>query len=107
MRVIHTKSPYAYNEAADGYSSYLDIEIPADLAILRANCTPVAMDKPTLETLVADMIETMDAVDGVGLAAPQVGITQRLVVIRIPSATRKTLRRACGRNRARAVVCDA
>ena len=23
----------------------LDIEIPADLAILRANCTPVAMDK--------------------------------------------------------------
>jgi peptide deformylase len=62
----------------------LDIEIPADLAILRANCTPVAMTKPTLETLVADMIETMDAVDGVGLAAPQVGITQRLVVIRIP-----------------------
>ncbi len=62
----------------------LEIEVPADLLILRTTCTPVTLPKPTLESLVGDMIETMDSVDGVGLAAPQVGITQRIVVIRIP-----------------------
>ncbi|MFN5934112.1 MAG: peptide deformylase, partial [Roseiflexaceae bacterium] len=67
----------------------LDIENPADLPTLRAICTPVDMPKATLETLIDDMIETMDAVDGVGLAAPQVGITQRLVVIRIPARHEK------------------
>jgi peptide deformylase len=67
----------------------LDIENPADLPTLRATCTPVDMPKPALDTLIDDMIETMDAVDGVGLAAPQVGITQRLVVIRIPARHEK------------------
>ena len=66
----------------------LDIENPADLPTLRATCTPVTMPKAELDTLIDDMIETMDAVDGVGLAAPQVGITQRLVVIRDRKSTR-------------------
>jgi peptide deformylase len=34
-----------------------------------------------LQTLVDDMIETMRAAPGVGLAAPQVGISERLVVV--------------------------
>lgn len=34
-----------------------------------------------LKTLIADMVETMRAANGVGLAAPQVGILKRLVVI--------------------------
>ena len=36
---------------------------------------------PHLKTLIADMVETMRAANGVGLAAPQVGILKRLVVI--------------------------
>jgi peptide deformylase len=36
---------------------------------------------PQLQTLVEDMIETMRAAPGVGLAAPQVGVSERLIVI--------------------------
>jgi peptide deformylase len=38
-----------------------------------------------LEKLVADMFETMYAANGVGLAAPQIGISKRLCVIDITS----------------------
>ncbi len=34
-----------------------------------------------LQTLIDDMIETMRAAPGVGLAAPQVGVSQRLIVV--------------------------
>ena len=37
-----------------------------------------------LEKLVADMFETMDAARGVGLAAPQVGVSKRLFVMDVP-----------------------
>ena len=67
----------------------LDIENPADLPTLRAICTPVDMPKATLETLIDDMFATMHASDGVGLAAPQIGVTQRLVVIHIPARHEK------------------
>ena len=67
----------------------LEIENAEDLAVLRTVCTPVTLSKAELATVVADMYETMDNVDGVGLAAPQIGITQRLVVIRIPARTEK------------------
>lgn len=36
---------------------------------------------PRLETLIDDMFETMYDADGVGLAAPQVGVLKQLVVI--------------------------
>ncbi len=36
---------------------------------------------PALDQLVADMFETMYAADGVGLAAPQVGVLQRVIVL--------------------------
>jgi len=38
-----------------------------------------------LHTLVADMFESMYAAQGVGLAAPQIGISQRLAVIDVTS----------------------
>lgn len=38
-------------------------------------------DTPELHQLVADMFETMYAAKGVGLAAPQVGLSQKLTVI--------------------------
>ena len=39
----------------------------------------------SLRALVDDMIETMRASDGVGLAAPQIGILRRVVVIETPA----------------------
>ncbi|HQX56933.1 MAG TPA: peptide deformylase [Pyrinomonadaceae bacterium] len=39
---------------------------------------------PDLEKLVSDMFETMDEAGGVGLAAPQVGVSKRLFVMDTP-----------------------
>ncbi|MGO2572463.1 MAG: peptide deformylase [Corynebacterium casei] len=42
------------------------------------------IDSPELQTLIADMYETMAAANGVGLAANQVGISKRLFVYDCP-----------------------
>lgn len=49
--------------------------------VLTKTCKPVKEITPRIRTLIEDMIETMYAADGVGLAAPQVGVLKRLVVI--------------------------
>ena len=41
---------------------------------LRKVCRPVDKITPRVLTLLDDMVDTMRAADGVGLAAPQVGI---------------------------------
>ena len=51
--------------------------------VLRKKCRKVDAVNDRLRVLIKDMIETMYAADGVGLAAPQVGILKRLVVIDI------------------------
>ena len=51
---------------------------------LRKVCRPVDAVTPRIRTLLDDMIETMRAADGVGLAAPQVGVLRRVVVIETP-----------------------
>ncbi|MBL8488744.1 MAG: peptide deformylase [Rhodocyclaceae bacterium] len=43
---------------------------------------------PELDALVADMIETMRAADGAGLAAPQIGVDLRLVIFGFESNAR-------------------
>ena len=48
--------------------------------ILRKHCKPVREINDRIRTLYADMIETMKDADGVGLAAPQVGVMKRLFV---------------------------
>ena len=48
--------------------------------ILRRRATPVTDFGPALARLASDMIETMYAADGVGLAAPQIGVPRRLFV---------------------------
>ena len=48
---------------------------------LRTVCRPVTKITPRIITLLDDMIETMRDADGVGLAAPQVGVLLRVVVI--------------------------
>lgn len=46
-------------------------------------CRPVDKITPRVLTLLDDMIETMRDAGGVGLAAPQVGILRRIVVIEV------------------------
>ena len=46
--------------------------------VLRAAAEPVPAGSERLESLLADMFETMDAVSGVGLAAPQIGVGLRV-----------------------------
>jgi peptide deformylase len=50
-------------------------------AVLEKPAEPVALFDGALEKLVADMFETMYAAHGVGLAAPQIGVSKRLCVI--------------------------
>ena len=51
--------------------------------VLRKKCRPVDEITPKILTLLDDMAETMRAAEGVGLAAPQVGILRRVVVIEV------------------------
>lgn len=52
--------------------------------VLRSVSRPVEKITPRTIQLLDDMIETMRAADGVGLAAPQVGVLRRIVVIETP-----------------------
>lgn len=49
--------------------------------VLRVQCRAVTEFDEPLRKLVADMIETMHAAPGIGLAAPQVGVDLRLAVV--------------------------
>ena len=49
--------------------------------VLRVTSEDIEPDYPDLKKLVADMFETMYASEGVGLAAPQIGRNDRIVVI--------------------------
>ncbi len=49
--------------------------------ILRKKSKPVKEMTPRLSALIDDMFETMYAAEGVGLAAPQVGVLKRIVVM--------------------------
>ncbi len=49
--------------------------------VLKKEAERIGPDYPELETLIANMWETMYAADGVGLAAPQIGLSIRLFVI--------------------------
>lgn len=48
---------------------------------LKKLCDPVAEITAELRQLAADMLETMYDAPGVGLAAPQIGVTKRLIVM--------------------------
>lgn len=57
----------------------LPIRITGD-PVLHSAARPVTEFDESLRVLVRDMLETMDAAPGVGLAAPQVGVPLRLFV---------------------------
>ena len=49
--------------------------------VLRKVSTEITSDYPNLKELIESMFETMDGSEGVGLAAPQIGLSIRLFVI--------------------------
>ena len=49
--------------------------------VLREDCAPVESFDDALRELVADMLETVHAAPGVGLAAPQVGVPRRVMIV--------------------------
>ncbi|MGH3327389.1 MAG: peptide deformylase [Streptomycetales bacterium] len=62
--------------------------------VLRARCAMVTDFGPPLERLVADMFASMYASDGVGLAANQIGVPQRVFVFDCPDDNGRQLRGA-------------
>jgi len=62
----------------------LTIDNAEHLAILRSKARKVQRVTPGLAAFAQQMLETMRQADGVGLAAPQVGVLQRLFVVELP-----------------------
>lgn len=52
---------------------------------LRQKARKVTKFGPELQQLIDDMVETMRAAPGVGLAAPQINIPERIVVLELPA----------------------
>ncbi len=52
---------------------------------LRQKARKVTRFGPEVQQLISDMIETMRAAPGVGLAAPQVDVAERIVVVELPA----------------------
>lgn len=58
----------------------LDI-MKAGHPVLKQVAEPVDFVNKKMRTLIEDMAETMYKTDGVGLAAPQIGVSQRIIVL--------------------------
>ncbi len=51
--------------------------------VLRKPCRPVTEITPRILTLLDDMLETLHDANGVGLAAPQVGVLRRIALVEV------------------------
>jgi peptide deformylase len=63
--------------------------IVAPDARLKVKCKPVARVDAKVAKLMDDMLETMYAAPGIGLAAPQVGVPQRVIVLDVAKDNEK------------------
>ena len=52
--------------------------------VLRQKAKRVSAIDSSIQRLIDDMVETMQQANGVGLAAPQVGVSLRVVVVQLP-----------------------
>jgi peptide deformylase len=52
---------------------------------LKVKCEPVGTVDKTIAKLMGDMLDTMYLAPGIGLAAPQVGVTKRILVVDVSS----------------------
>jgi peptide deformylase len=58
--------------------------VRADDSLLRKKSKKVKRFGQALQNLIDDMVETMHATYGLGLAAPQIGVLQQVIVIQLP-----------------------
>lgn len=79
------KDGHAPNLVTTGQLKILPLAYFGD-PILRKKANPIPEITPDIHKLVDEMIETMDASDGIGLAAPQIHHSIRLFVYRTPIA---------------------
>jgi peptide deformylase len=59
-----------------------------DARLLRVAQPVAAYDTPELHALIADLFDTMEAANGAGLAAPQIGVDLRVVIFGFTSSER-------------------
>ena len=59
-----------------------------DPVLYRKAETVTSFDTPELDRLIADMFDTMAAYHGAGLAAPQIGVSQRVVIFGVEANPR-------------------
>jgi len=57
--------------------------------VLKKKSSPVESIDGALQRLIDDMAETMHAASGIGIAAPQVGVSKRLIVIDVSTKDEK------------------
>ncbi|MCL2475214.1 MAG: peptide deformylase [Chloroflexi bacterium] len=60
------------------------LTVPGDETKLRIKSNKVPSIDRSVAALVEDMLDTLYEYDGIGLAAPQIGVTLRLVIIHLP-----------------------
>lgn len=59
--------------------------------VLRLRADPVALDaigSPDVQNTIEDMVASLAAAGGIGLAAPQISVARRIIIIKIPSMVR-------------------
>ena len=66
-------------EGDEGMAVYQIVEIGSP--VLREKAKEVNRISPTIEKLLDNMADTMYAAEGLGLAAPQIGVSKRVIVI--------------------------
>jgi peptide deformylase len=59
-----------------------------DPLLFRVSEPVAAFDTPELHALIADMFDTMAALSGAGLAAPQIGVSKRVVIFGVEANPR-------------------
>ena len=59
----------------------LDMDKPDEAGVLRQKCKEVKEITPSIIKLLDNLVDTMRANRGVGLAAPQIGVSKRVVVV--------------------------
>ena len=57
--------------------------------VLREKCTEVTEFDDALHILIQAMYETLENAEGIGLAAPQVGVDKRFFIVSLPDGTKR------------------
>ena len=77
---------FEYPNLTEGNNRVMTVKIirhhPDD--VLKGKARKVSHIDESIQKLIDDMIETMEQANGVGLAAPQIGIPLRVVVLQLP-----------------------